>query len=92
MEREFVVTVASRGAALDQQVVELVAKQLYLPVEDVRPEQTFAELGLDSILAVELTADIKTAYGVQLQAADIYEHTTPRAFARLIEQQLDAKG
>ncbi len=85
-------TVVPRGAVLDQQVVELVAKQLYLPAGEIQSEQTFAELGLDSILAVELTADIKTTYGVQLQAADIYEHTTPQAFARLIERQLDAKA
>ncbi|MFC7544034.1 phosphopantetheine-binding protein [Siccirubricoccus deserti] len=58
------VPIAKGAAAVpDDQVLRrlsvLLAEALYLAPEQIEPDQPFAELGLDSILAIELTRTIK---------------------------------
>ncbi|MDA3647984.1 SDR family NAD(P)-dependent oxidoreductase, partial [Saccharopolyspora indica] len=48
---------------------------------DVRPARTFAELGVDSLIALQLRNRLVRATGLQLPAAVAFDHPTPAALA-----------
>ncbi|GGC57490.1 hypothetical protein GCM10011504_39720 [Siccirubricoccus deserti] len=89
------VPIAKGAAAVpDDQVLRrlsvLLAEALYLAPEQIEPDQPFAELGLDSILAIELTRTIKAEFGVTLRATRLYDQPTPRGLAAAIAVELAA--
>jgi|GEM_PF-2048095 acyl transferase domain-containing protein/NADPH:quinone reductase-like Zn-dependent oxidoreductase/thioesterase domain-containing protein/SAM-dependent methyltransferase len=73
--------VSSDRSAIRTQLIEMVARALYLAPEAVDPDMGLGDLGLDSILAVELTRDINQAFGTSLQAPRLYDHATVAALA-----------
>ncbi|MER7011652.1 acyl carrier protein [Saccharopolyspora sp. NPDC000359] len=60
----------------------LLAEVLYVPVDQIDVTTSFTELGLDSILAVEYIAMIKSELGVAETVESLYEHGTPEAFVK----------
>ena len=68
----------------------LLAEALYLAPEQIEPDQPFAELGLDSVLAIELTRNIKAEFGITLRATRLYDQPTPRGLAAAIAVELAA--
>jgi acyl carrier protein len=62
-------------------IMALVAEVLCVEKEELDPNITFADLGVDSVLSVEVTARLREEFGVPLRAADLYEHETPAALA-----------
>ena len=76
------------GGSRLNRVRELTAATLYLDAASLAPERRFAELGLDSILAVELARAISREWAIPFPAALLYEHPTPEALARYLEGHL----
>ncbi|WP_168200655.1 type I polyketide synthase [Allokutzneria sp. NRRL B-24872] len=74
--------------------LELVCEQVAaLTGESVRPELTFAELGVGSALGVELAALLSSATGRHLPATVVFDHPTPAALAdhlRGVDEPVDA--
>ncbi|WP_216675863.1 type I polyketide synthase [Nocardia terpenica] len=50
----------------------------------IAPDRAFAELGVDSLMAVELRNALQRATGATLPAALVYDYPTPRAVAGLL--------
>lgn len=75
------------GAVLER-LTSLLADLLYLPADNIDPDQPFVEMGLDSILAVELARKTESEFGVSLRATRLYERPTPRGLAELISGDL----
>jgi acyl carrier protein len=68
----------------DTEAVRLLADVLYVEPEAVDLDTGFPELGLDSILAIELVAQLKASFGFEASIGELYELGTPRALvARL---------
>ncbi|MFD7646091.1 SDR family NAD(P)-dependent oxidoreductase [Streptomyces albidoflavus] len=80
--------VAGRGGAqLRALVTERVAGCLGVPVGDVGPDTPLSDLGIDSIVAVELTNQLNDALGVVLKTLVVFEHPTVDALtAHLVER------
>ena len=78
---------SSSGPVLDR-LTFLLADLLYLPAEKIDPDQPFVEMGLDSILAVELARKTQSEFGVNLRATRLYERPTPRGLADLINEDI----
>ncbi|HEX8189594.1 MAG TPA: SDR family NAD(P)-dependent oxidoreductase, partial [Pyrinomonadaceae bacterium] len=66
------------AAGVEARLKELLAATLYLDVSDVDEETKFVDLGLDSILAVELVKQINEAFGTNLKATRLYDHSSVR--------------
>jgi acyl carrier protein len=61
------------------------------PAGDIDPESTLFELGLDSLMTVELRNRLATACGVALPADLAFEHPTPAAITGYLENLLSAQ-
>ncbi|MEV0016819.1 SDR family NAD(P)-dependent oxidoreductase [Streptomyces tendae] len=57
-------------------VVASLVQVLYLRPEEIDDERTFAEMGLDSIGAVEVVRHLNERYGAGLEAVSVYDHPT----------------
>ncbi|MGE0719594.1 MAG: SDR family NAD(P)-dependent oxidoreductase, partial [Alphaproteobacteria bacterium] len=68
----------------------LLAETLYLEAGAIDPDQPFTEIGLDSILAVELARRIEGEFGVALRATRLYDQPTPRGLAAALAAELGA--
>lgn len=47
-----------------RKVVRLVAEAAKVPPERISPESTFADLGVDSLVAIGIIGDLEEAYGI----------------------------
>ncbi|MGW1130840.1 SDR family NAD(P)-dependent oxidoreductase [Streptomyces griseoluteus] len=74
-------------------IVERLETSLGLDRREISEEESFADYGVDSILAVELTQEIGTDLGVSLSVTDLFDHSSVRALAGyVVEHLLDASS
>jgi acyl transferase domain-containing protein/thioesterase domain-containing protein/acyl carrier protein len=67
-----------------------LAQALYLAESEIDDCAPFSELGLDSILAVELAKSLNDALGTRLQASRLYDHADVAGLAAHLEALLAA--
>ena len=53
-----------------EKLVSYAAKQLELDASEITPESTFEALGIDSLDIVEMTMDLESELGVELDLED----------------------
>ncbi|WP_329224159.1 acyl carrier protein [Streptomyces canus] len=63
-------------------VTAVLADTLQIDPDVIHPEQTFRELGFDSMLTVAFVAGLNARYGTQVNPAAPLDHRTPAALAR----------
>ncbi len=63
-----------------------------LEVEEVDPDESFFNLGGTSLRALPLQASLRERFGVDLEMADLFAHSTLRDLARLIAERRSASG
>jgi amino acid adenylation domain-containing protein len=76
------------AVACNRRIRSLVALTLFLEEGKIDEGSKFADLGLDSILAVELVKRLNGEFGVNLSAATLYSHATTRQLAVHIAELL----
>jgi acyl carrier protein len=47
-------------------IQKIIAEQLHKPVEDVKPDDTFAKLGADELDLVEITMAVEDRLGIEI--------------------------
>ncbi|AHC73995.1 ptzD [Candidatus Endolissoclinum faulkneri L5] len=70
------------------EIRRIVAEALYVEPEVLDETSGFGDLGLDSILAVEVVQNINDCYGISLQAARLYDHPTIMDLANYVTSSL----
>ncbi|MFH6942771.1 SDR family NAD(P)-dependent oxidoreductase [Flavobacterium sp. FlaQc-50] len=65
----------------EEKLIELLCDLLYVTPEELGPDQTFVELGLDSILGVEFTKKIRKQWNIDFATAQLYSHPTVKELA-----------
>ena len=71
----------SQVTEFSRRIRKLVAEALFLEERKIDAGKKFADLGLDSILAVELVKRLNGEFGVNLSAAALYSYATTRQLA-----------
>ena len=51
---------------IDEQVMRAIANVTHTPVEEVTPDKTFEELGLTSLDALAIVAELEEEFGVEI--------------------------
>ncbi|WP_414041641.1 type I polyketide synthase [Acidithiobacillus sp. M4-SHS-6] len=69
-----------------------VAQILRLPLDKVLPDQSLSQLGLDSLMGVELALALEERIGLKLPAFLLSEGPTPLRLARRLLQSLGKEG
>ena len=65
-------------------LTKLVSDLLYLSTDKILSNKPFSELGLDSVLGVELTRKINNEFGFNIPATKLYDYSTIEALANYI--------
>jgi acyl carrier protein len=77
-----------RLTAIQSHIIEQVAQVLALPAGSVRKDRGFADLGMDSLMALEVRNILSSALGVALSPAVLFEHPSIEALAAHLEQRI----
>ena len=65
-----------------REVIEIVAEIADLPVEEVAPDATLEELGIDSLNGLRIVAAVEKRFGVNIPDEEIGKiRTMPQIFA-----------
>jgi acyl transferase domain-containing protein/NAD(P)-dependent dehydrogenase (short-subunit alcohol dehydrogenase family)/acyl carrier protein/SAM-dependent methyltransferase len=64
---------------LETAVAECICRVLNIPAQQYNADMPFMDMGVDSILAVDLINAINAELGLQLRATDMFHFSTPRA-------------
>ena len=78
---------AAEAARLEGVVVEALAQVLLLEAGEISPLKSFQELGVDSVLLVELTNRLNKHLGLELKTSVFYAQPTPHALAVYLGRQ-----
>lgn len=67
---------------------EQAAHVLHIPTDNIAPGATFTELGMDSIMAMEVITAIERTYGVRLFPKEMFEHPSPAELAVYLAREI----
>jgi len=73
-------------------LVEEVARIMKLAIERVEPQRPLAELGMDSLMAVELRLAVEQRFGISIPLLALSEGATLTAMAGRIVRSLGGEG
>jgi acyl-CoA synthetase (AMP-forming)/AMP-acid ligase II/acyl carrier protein len=68
--------------ALEREIQEVLTRSLGIAATQITPEKPFLEYGVDSLRAVQATADLEKHFGRPLPPTLIYDYPNVRALAR----------
>ncbi|MCC5025747.1 MAG: amino acid adenylation domain-containing protein [Candidatus Synoicihabitans palmerolidicus] len=74
------------GAGVGETVIRLIADTLLMKKSRVTPDRAFSELGLDSLLTVELAKKLSAEFGVTMTSSMLYEQVTPRRLSTFLTE------
>lgn len=57
-------------ADTEKKVIEIIAKKLSIPVENINPEATFKSLGADSLDIVEIIMNFEEIFNIEIKDED----------------------
>lgn len=76
--------------ALKADLITSLANDLMIDASDIRPQDTFLDLGLDSILAVTWIRNLNRQFDIALPATAVYAHPTVQALTSHIAELIGA--
>jgi polyketide synthase PksN len=77
---------------LQEELRKSLAEVLHMECPDVKEDDKFVELGMDSISGVEWIRVINKQYGQSIPTTRVYDYPTLNEFARYLEKQLNKNG
>ena len=66
----------------------ILATELRLPESDVHTDRPFAEMGLNSVMAMSIRREVERLVGLELSATMLFNHPTIATFATYLAHQL----
>lgn len=90
--RLMAITPAERRPLVIAHLREQVAKVLGAAVEQIDLERSFPQLGLDSMMSVELSSRVKSELGVDVPVMKFFADLNINGLATLVSEQIDVRG
>ncbi|UJR87253.1 MULTISPECIES: beta-ketoacyl synthase N-terminal-like domain-containing protein [Sandaracinus] len=78
--------------SLSRMLRSWLAAELLVDERELDPRRPFAELGVDSVIAVEIARRVRAQWDVDLPATALYDHPTLDALRAAIASRLAARG
>jgi len=75
---------------IEEWLLQWLVARLGMDPKDVARDRPFAEFGVDSLTAVELSQELEDEFGVPLPAVVAWNYPTPAALARYLAEQTTA--
>lgn len=76
---------------VQERVLRVIATKQQLPLESVRPDSTFEELGIDSLDRLNILFDLEGEFNIEINDEDAKKVTNMREMVVGIEHVLAAK-
>lgn len=83
---------ATKEPTLKQSLTESLASILFIDANTIGQHQSFDDLGLDSVLAVEWIREINKTYGITIEAVEIYDNSSVVKMCQLVSGKLQSIG
>ncbi|MCD6134462.1 MAG: acyl carrier protein [Candidatus Omnitrophica bacterium] len=78
--------------AVEEKVKSIIAEQLGVKVEEIKPESSFVDdLGADSLDTVELVMALEEEFGIEIPDEDAEKMTTVGDALKYIEEKVKEK-
>lgn len=77
---------------IERWMMAWLAERVEAPGGELSPEATFAELGIDSLTAVELNVEFEHVLGLRLPPAAAWSYPTPAALSQFLSRGLLSVG
>ena len=71
------------------QIKQITGNILQIPENEINVDDAFKELGVDSIIGVEIIRDINVKYGLTLEAIELYDYPTIEKMAGRVFEKLE---
>jgi acyl carrier protein len=81
----------STATQVREWLVGTIAGYLEMNPAELDPERPFAEIGLDSVYALTLSADIEDTFGLEVEPTMAWDYPTAAVLADGIHAQLAAR-
>ena len=75
---------------IGSQVFEVIAEQIGITTQEVYEIDDFAEMGVDSLLSLQIAAEIKERFGLDFDSHIFLKHTTAQKLNRHLAVQIQA--
>ncbi|MFC0548257.1 beta-ketoacyl synthase N-terminal-like domain-containing protein [Kutzneria chonburiensis] len=73
---------------VDSELTAMLSEVLYLAAGELDADQSFQDLGVDSILGVEFVGAVNRRFQLAIKATELYDFPTPATFAAHVAAQL----
>ena len=79
--------------AVEEKVKDIIAEQLGVKKEEIKPESSFVDdLGADSLDTVEVVMALEEEFGIEIPDEDAEKITTVGEAVKYIDAKVQAKG
>ena len=69
---------------IENQLITILSNALYVDISDIDKDDKFVDLGIDSIIGVEFIKSVNEYFKINLEAIDLYNHSTLRLLSELV--------
>lgn len=73
---------------IENQVAEIIARAVMIPVTDVKPEAKLSDLGVTSLDQVECVIAVEETFHVEIDRSDVRELRTVRDVIEAVKREL----
>ncbi|GAB3555664.1 hypothetical protein GCM10027444_33910 [Actinopolyspora lacussalsi] len=78
------------GPRLPGWLAEVLSRRTGVPKDRLEPDETFSDMGVESVMLGELTSDIEGELGVPVDPALLFDHPTPGELAAKLREHVVA--
>lgn len=73
---------------VEREVAAIVAEVAEIEVDEIVPEGTLADIGVDSLMSVEIAVDVERRFGVQFDEVELKRVRSFRSLVDLTREKL----